>query len=238
MLLVDGTHLFPAWKNLHDWALAVRPERLTVEAHGGVHREPAGWGWTVPCDLTIRGGTWTGGTDADRGPGWWLSFRAPNTLTLDRVTVTCWTTGGIDYGDEARRHGRLVVRDSRFQRIGGSPPGYAAVYATDADVEVTGSRFWKLTQSPGEGLLHGVYLVRSQGLVLDSTFGTITGDPIRVRDGSDVNVADVKARKCGVNAVVSAWRQPTERPSHMATTRIDCGRLWDGRKSQPQYVIR
>lgn len=228
MLLVDGSHVFPDWRQVHHWADAVRPERMTVAAQG-THVE-LGFGWTVPVDMTVTG-TFFGGSDS---PGWWLSYRAATTLTLDRVDVSGYGTGGIDYGDDAdRRYGLLVVRDSVFTDIGGGP-GYAAVYATHADVEVTGTRFRRLTQDPKGALLHGVYLgANARGIIRDCRFQRISGDAIRVRNGSSVSVSDCTFRRTGVQAAVSAWRLPTEDESTMTTQRLSTGKTYDGSRKLP-----
>lgn len=236
MLLVDSTHLFDSWRALHYWAVAVRPSRIHVAAQG-VHREPLGFGWTVPCDLYVTGRFDGTGLDG-RGPGWWLSYRVPHSLTLTDVTVSGYANG-LDAGTDDGRRTQLVVRDSTFTDLGGGG-AYAAVFTSYADVTVTGCRFRRVQQTPKPELLHAVYLTKqSHGTVTDCWFARVSGDPVRVRDGSSVTVTDCTNRRSGQTAVVSAWRQPTEAPSQMETARLDRGRTWDGkRKPLPQRTIR
>lgn len=222
MILVDGRD-FDSLRDVHAWTRQTRPDHVLAEASGTIRG--IGTSWTVPVALTVVGGLWTGWQDGARSPGWWLSFRSNAPLTLVDGQVRHYCTGGVDYGDPDRGHGRLAVRGWTWKRIGGN--GYAAVFASDAAVLVHDCRFDRLEQSPNGGNLHAVYGVRSDVTVMDCRIGRVSGDPLRVRDGSTLRVERVKARRSGYAALASAWRRPTEDPSELDVRDVDPGKTYD-----------
>ncbi len=225
MIEVDGRE-FGSLRDVHDWARRTLPEHVHVVASGVI--TGPGTSWTHPVPLTILGGAWDGtGTVGQH----WLSHRAPTPLTVTGVMVQDWQRGGIDAGP----HGDVTVYGSVFQRIGGGP-AYAAIYAADhCEVTVERSTFAHLEQDPDGALLHAVYLHDSStGRVVDCRFVHISGDPIRARHGSRVDVLRCKASRSGVQALASTWQRADELPSTVSTRDCHAGRVHNG--SRPSLI--
>jgi len=236
VITVDGRE-HPSLAAVHAWAEKARPTAVVVDATGQtIHA--GGTAWTVPCPLTIRGGLWDGSGDGGtRSPSWWLSWRTPHPLTLTGIAVRGYAMGGLDAGCSTGRT-RVVVRDSRFARLGGGP-GYAAVFLSDGcDAVIERCQFAHIEQAEHPEFLHAVYLIRSAARVSDCQVATCSGDPFRARDGSVLDVVRCSARRAGVQALCSTWRQPDEAPSVLTTRDCHPGRTYGGRPALTAYRVR
>lgn len=232
MTLWVGGEEFERLSEVQRWARRAGRDSVTVEAHGVI--EEPGCSWSYPCDLTIIGGTWVG----DGAPGWWLSYRAPATLTLRGGVTRGYLKGGVDHGTQSGSASRLVAEGWAFRDLGGGP-GYAAIYATDAEVTVRGCKFVDVRQDPNGQLLHAVYALRSQVTVSGCLTRRVSGDPLRARDGTMMSVSNHVNRRSGVTAVVSAWRRDGEAESALSVRTVDVGRVFDGSKrALPEVVLR
>ena len=229
-LVVDGRE-FASLGEVHDWAKRTLPEHVEVRADGVIAGH--GTSWSHPVPLTIRGGLW----DGQGADGWWLSHRASTPLLVEAVEVRRFRTGGLDAGQPERVRGAVTVRDSVFREIGGGP-GYAAIYASDCDIAVSGCEFRDLVQDPQGALLHCCYLVRSCGAITGCKATRCSGDPFRARDGSDLAVIDCEGHRAGVQALASTWRAPGEADSRLHVRDVRPGKTFGGRPALAAYRVR
>jgi len=229
-LTVDG-RTFATLGEVHDWARRTLPEHVTVQATGVITGHGTSWSWPVP--LTIRGGVW----DGQNADGWWLSHRVPTPLLIEGVEVRRFRTGGLDAGQPERVRGAVAVRDSVFREIGGGP-GYAAIYASDCDIAVTGCEFRELVQDPQGPLLHACYLVRSKARISGCRVSSCSGDAFRARDGSVMEVDHCSAKRAGVQALASTWRADGERPSQITVRNSKPGTTYLGRPALAAFRVR
>ncbi|MFC5185074.1 right-handed parallel beta-helix repeat-containing protein [Actinomadura harenae] len=98
----------------------------------------------------------------------------------------------------------ITVSGNTFTNLSG-PKGFAGVHIQDSTgITITRNRFTKLSNS---GNMHGVYLVRTSHVrITKNTFSSISGDPVRVRDGSSYNTVEGNTMThSGRYALFSEW---------------------------------
>ena len=229
-LLVDGRE-FSSLREVHDWARRTLPEHVTVQAAGVITGH--GTAWSHPVPLTVRGGIW----DGEMSDGWWLSWRTAAPLLVEAVEVMRFRTGGLDAGHPERHRGAVAVRDSVFREIGGGP-GYAAVFATDCDLTVEECEFRQIEQDPQGPLVHCVYAVRNTAKIAGCRVSACSGDAFRARDGSVLEVDHCSAKRAGVQALASCWRQADEQPSQITVRNSEPGTTYLGRPSRAKFTVR
>lgn len=237
-MILAANRAWGSLAELHAWAEQTRPAGVEVEASGVLRGQSCSW--TAPCDLTIRGGTWTGrarpGGPPD--PRWWLSFRHAGRLVLQDLTVRHYARGGVDIGaDTGRTTARITA--CTWQHLGGGP-GYAAVYCTATDLTVIGCAFLDLVNPPPVGpLMHAVYAhVGSIAQVCGGNVLRCSGDPLRARHGSVLTAVGVSSDRAGVQALASTWRAEGEATSTLATRDCHPGRTYGGRPALAAYRVR
>jgi hypothetical protein len=216
----------------------VRHTRHGAPAHihlaAGTYTAPTTWGQP---DTTISGPT-TGRAilDGNGQGGFGLVIRADH-VTVEHLTIREWLNG-----TQVSQAAGVTFRDVTWYRIGSAyagtgAPGYGALHLSDADhVEVTDSAWGdvvNLGDTPARGLIHAVYATNDSDdlTVSDSRTSRVSGDPFRVRDGSDnARVATTTCTRSGRRALFSEWRLSTEDPS-VGGRMVPAGSptLWDGR---------
>lgn len=136
----------------------------------------------------------------------------------------------------------------RFARIGSS---YSSRGRGFAALSIYGSTGTKVTRpnfrylrndSPYEGRLHAIYIAHSahKSRIIKGSFSRITGDPIRVRDGSHSNsVEGGTFARTGKFAVFSEWydiKDGEKRSTNNRIVRTNAGRDYAGRIWIPAKV--
>ena len=138
----------------------------------------------------------------------------PNDMNLS-VEGLRW----VDSTNGIRVSGAFNVRLERltFERIGtqhsATGNGYAALSLSGTQgTRVIEARFRDIENAePRESYIHAIYMSgETHGTqVIDSRFFNISGDPIRVRDGSNWNrVEGGSFTRTGKYAILSAWHNP------------------------------
>ncbi|WP_405680981.1 right-handed parallel beta-helix repeat-containing protein [Streptomyces sp. NBC_00868] len=102
----------------------------------------------------------------------------------------------------------VTIRNNTFKNLSG-PKGFAGVHVKNSSGIVIHDN--EFTNLRNEGYMHGVYLVQTSGSqITDNRFTSISGDPVRIRDGSSDNtVSGNTFRKSGTYALFSEWRDPS-----------------------------
>ncbi|MEV6814163.1 right-handed parallel beta-helix repeat-containing protein [Micromonospora sp. NPDC051296] len=98
----------------------------------------------------------------------------------------------------------VTVSGNEFKNLSGST-GYAAVHVKNSSgIVIRKNVFANLRNG---GMMHGVYLVKTSGSsITGNKFSSITGDPVRIRDGSKNNVVSGNTfTKTGQYAMFSEW---------------------------------
>ena len=138
----------------------------------------------------------------------------PNDMNLS-VEGLRW----VDSTNGIRINGAFNVRLERltFRRIGtqhsSTGNGYAALSLTGAQgTRVIEASFKDIENAePNESYIHAIYMsdATHDTRVIDSRFSNVSGDPIRVRDGSNWNrVEGGSFSRTGKYAILSAWHNP------------------------------
>ena len=120
------------------------------------------------------------------------------------VKISGKTFSNAQNGIKIKSSSNITISGNTFKGLGGSK-GYAGVHVQNStNIVIKGNTFSGLSN---EGYMHGVYLVRtSASRVTGNKFSYITGDPVRIRDGSRNNiVSGNKFVRSGVNAIFSEW---------------------------------
>ncbi|GAA2190993.1 right-handed parallel beta-helix repeat-containing protein [Micromonospora lupini] len=104
---------------------------------------------------------------------------------------------------------KVTISGNTFTRLSG-PKGFAGVHVKNSSgIVIKKNVFSRLSN---KGNMHGVYLVNTPGSsITGNTFSSITGDPVRIRDGSNnTTVSGNTFVKSGTYAVFSEWSDPTK----------------------------
>lgn len=184
----------------------------------------------------------------------WRPVRMP--LVLNGVTVEGFVRGGLNIapktGSDPNAGGEVTflagteVNGCTFRKIGtrwssddsNAAVGYGAIFGQGlAGLKVAGSVFEDLVNdelSPrvantfGASLIHALYLDDyCTAEVSGSAFRRISGDAIRVRNGSSVKVAGSRFERAGWRANVSSWRNVAAGEARGTATMI-AGNVTDG----------
>ncbi|MFC9619964.1 right-handed parallel beta-helix repeat-containing protein [Streptomyces sp. NPDC056930] len=98
----------------------------------------------------------------------------------------------------------ITITGNKFTSLSG-PTGYGAIHVQNSSgIVIRKNSFSRLSNGAN---MHGVYLVRTSGSVITgNTFSSISGDPVRIRDGSRNNtVSGNTFTKSGTYAMFSEW---------------------------------
>ncbi|WP_170147660.1 right-handed parallel beta-helix repeat-containing protein [Micromonospora phaseoli] len=98
----------------------------------------------------------------------------------------------------------ITISGNDFRNLSGST-GYAAIHVKNSSrIVIKKNTFSRLRNG---GMMHGVYLVKTSGSsITGNKFSSITGDPVRIRDGSSNNVVSGNTfTKSGRYAMFSEW---------------------------------
>ncbi|MGA5562937.1 right-handed parallel beta-helix repeat-containing protein [Streptomyces platensis] len=103
-----------------------------------------------------------------------------------------------------RNVSNVTVSGNTFKNLSGST-GYAAVHVKNSSGIVIRKNTFSGLRNRGN--MHGVYLVQTSGSsITGNKFSSITGDPVRIRDGSRNNtVSGNTFAKSGQYAMFSEW---------------------------------
>lgn len=150
------------------------------------------------------------------GDHYWFQSNARKTkLRFKGLTVQEYNLGGIYLKGSTD----LVVEGMHFTKLGtkfhAGEYGRGAVHLRSSSrALIRDNRFSNLENHDKEAAkVHGVYLAEksSLNLVSGNRFTTISGDPVRVRDGSNNNTVQANNfSDTGYQAIVSDWQQPQE----------------------------
>jgi hypothetical protein len=199
------------------WTRAGRPVEVLLA--GGTYRAaPMVWSQYASTPTVIRA-SGVGGRPVINGSGadgFALAIRpavpgATMNLTISGISFARW-----ENGIQVSKASGVTLDDITWYKIGGrwatsKRTGYAALHLSDGDgVTVRNSRFQYVENATAQdaNLIHAIYAtLDSDGLtVTSSSFTFVSGDAIRVRNGSDgVTVAASTFRAAGFNAAVSDW---------------------------------
>ncbi len=98
----------------------------------------------------------------------------------------------------------VTISGNEFKNLSGST-GYAAIHVKNSSgIVIRKNVFSNLRNG---GMMHGVYLVKTtSSSITGNKFSSITGDPVRIRDGSKNNVVSGNTfTKSGQYAMFSEW---------------------------------
>ncbi|MEV5123316.1 right-handed parallel beta-helix repeat-containing protein [Streptomyces decoyicus] len=103
-----------------------------------------------------------------------------------------------------RNVSNVTVSGNTFKNLSGST-GYAAVHVKNSSGIVIRKNTFSGLRNGGN--MHGVYLVQTSGSsITGNRFSSITGDPVRIRDGSRNNtVSGNNFTQSGLYAMFSEW---------------------------------
>lgn len=211
-------------KGAHSLLYSLRPnEHVTIRVASGTFRHHGGFVWKYtrpPYSVRIVGS----GTVFDGAgyPGTWLTVAPalgkPANLTIAGIGVTRYGTAiSVNGSRNDRLNGyvsRVVIDRMAFGLIGGEyTTDKADTFAAVRFVNVRNSRITRSTfrniENAGRGeLLHAVYMAHysSGNTVAYNYMAYVSGDPIRLRDGSNSNIlAGNTFGRTGVTAHASAW---------------------------------
>ncbi|TQE21945.1 right-handed parallel beta-helix repeat-containing protein [Streptomyces ipomoeae] len=122
-------------------------------------------------------------------------------------TIKGRTFSGHDNAILLRNVSNVTITGNTFKNLSGAN-GYAGVHVKNSSgIVIKKNTFSNLRN---KGHMHGVYLVKTTGsTITGNKFSSITGDPVRLRDGSRNNtVSGNTSTKSGTYAIVSEWRDP------------------------------
>ncbi|MGJ5826525.1 right-handed parallel beta-helix repeat-containing protein [Streptomyces ossamyceticus] len=120
-------------------------------------------------------------------------------------TIRGRTFAGHDNAILLRNVSGVTITGNTFKNLSGRT-GYAGVHVKNSSgIVIRKNKFTKLRNA---GHMHGVYLVNTTGsTIAGNTFSSITGDPVRIRDGSrDNSVTGNTFTRSGTYAIFSEWR--------------------------------
>jgi parallel beta-helix repeat protein len=174
----------------------VRIRRLAVTAAVGGSLALAGMaapGWAAPAKYPGQGKCPAGGYKLciNGGPG--------------GFTISGRTFSGGPNAILLRDVSNVTIERNTFKNLKGKT-GYAGVHVKNSSgIRIRNNSFTSLSN---KGHMHGVYLVKtSRSTISGNTFSAISGDPVRIRDGSSGNtVSGNTFRKSGIYASFSEWR--------------------------------
>ncbi|MET8282251.1 right-handed parallel beta-helix repeat-containing protein [Micromonospora sp. NPDC005174] len=104
---------------------------------------------------------------------------------------------------------KVTISGNTFTRLSG-PKGFAGVHVKNSSgIVIKNNVFSRLSN---KGNMHGIYLVNTTGSrITGNTFSSITGDPVRIRNGSNnTTVSGNTFVKSGTYAVFSEWSDPAK----------------------------
>lgn len=191
----------------------------TVVVRAGTYYETAMVSWSgVPQDLLQfrREGAQRPVFDGSRVAGttrYWMNTAGGPRLDVRELTVRNYRTGALRLDTDGN-----TVRNMIFERIGNKyvsgGDGYAAVHLLgSSDNAVVNNIMRDLENTDCPGCVHGVYAATgsSRNLLQGNTFSRVTGDPVRLRNGTDDNRVEgntfTTSGLPGTNrALVTFWR--------------------------------
>ncbi|MBB6036727.1 right-handed parallel beta-helix repeat-containing protein [Phytomonospora endophytica] len=191
----------------------------TVVVGAGTYYETAMVSWSgVPQDLLLfrREGTQRPVFDGSRVTGttrYWMNTAGGPRLDVRELTVRNYRTGALRLDTSGN-----TVRNMIFERIGNKyvpdGSGFAAVHLLGSDDNAIVNNIMRdLENTDCPGCVHGVYAATgsSRNLLRGNTFSRVTGDPVRLRNGTDDNlVEDNTFTDSGLpgtdRALITFWR--------------------------------
>ncbi|MFF4755190.1 right-handed parallel beta-helix repeat-containing protein [Streptomyces sp. NPDC002514] len=119
-------------------------------------------------------------------------------------TISGRTFSGHDNAILLRNVSKVTVSGNTFKKLSGSD-GFAGVHVQNSSGIVIRKNTFSGLRNGGK--MHGVYLVKTSGsTVTGNTFSSISGDPVRIRNGSRNNMVSGNTfTKSGQYAMFSEW---------------------------------
>ncbi|MEV0645486.1 right-handed parallel beta-helix repeat-containing protein [Phytomonospora sp. NPDC050363] len=191
----------------------------TIVVRAGTYYETATVAWNgVPQDLLSfrREGTQRPVFDGSRVTGttrYWMNSAGGPRLDVRELTVRNYRTGALRLDTDGN-----TVRNMIFERIGNKyvpdGPGYAAVHLLGSSGNAIVNNIMRnLENTDCPGCVHGVYAANesSRNLLQGNTFSKVTGDPVRLRNGTDDNIVEANTfTTSGLpgtdRALITFWR--------------------------------
>ncbi|MFE9628301.1 right-handed parallel beta-helix repeat-containing protein [Streptomyces sp. NPDC006527] len=188
-----------------DWSYAPKGGHITITSEsGGPAAEDASSASVINCELDGIAEYGVKLTSADAG------------VTIAGLTIESCRNGGI----KASGTLDVWVENNLIRYIGSKHvdgtgnEGFGGVHLLNSGrAHIEGNRFYYLENTGSPAGVHGVYAANnSDGMIVrDNNFGYISGDPIRVRNGTDAGLVDHnRFWKTGYIAVLSDWRFGSE----------------------------
>lgn len=200
----------------------------TIIVRPGVYYESTmvKWGDVPQQALTFRrdGGTARPVFDGSRLTGstqYWMNTAGGPVLDVRELQVRNYRTGALRLDTDGN-----TVRNMVFEKLGNrhvsGGDGYAAVHLLgSSDNVITRNVFRDLENTDCPGCIHGVYAATDSdgNQITDNRFSDVTGDVVRLRDGTDDNLIEANSfttsgSAAANRALVSFW---------LFTTNESCG---------------